>query len=317
MGNYSTLFDLTDEQSDANLNPKSGDFAILCADLTGMAIVEVQRFWFRFKQLGCDKKANLSKKVMEKGELAQDPFIKNIVSNLPKEKDGSLSFLVFLKFFYWLDTSDEEIKLRVIFNYFNNGNDLDEEILYKLMKRLYPPGSVNESKLRKTVELLMKQLDNIGAGRVDEEMFVNNVRRHYSINELRSYLKIEIIPSDILEDVNYQPSMAGSQSSLRNNNGGVRSDSPNGSNKSELTDALLDQVTSKAVKQKWEKLVVDLGYLESDIKAYRTKHEQNQFEALLDMLMDWRDQDPHIATKARLRRYLDSAKMTEASKVLQ
>lgn len=34
------------------------------------------------------------------------------MSNLPKEKDGSLSFLVFLKFMHWLESSDEEMKLR-------------------------------------------------------------------------------------------------------------------------------------------------------------------------------------------------------------
>ncbi len=43
-----------------------------------MAVVEVQRFWSRFKQLGCDKNANLPKKVLEKGELSQDAFVKNV-----------------------------------------------------------------------------------------------------------------------------------------------------------------------------------------------------------------------------------------------
>jgi hypothetical protein len=43
-----------------------------------VAVVEVQRFWTRFKQLGCDKNGNLPKKAIEKGELNQDPFVKNV-----------------------------------------------------------------------------------------------------------------------------------------------------------------------------------------------------------------------------------------------
>lgn len=38
-------------------------------------------------------------------------FLK-IIANLPKEKDGSLSFLVFLKFIHWMDTADVENKLK-------------------------------------------------------------------------------------------------------------------------------------------------------------------------------------------------------------
>lgn len=43
-----------------------------------MAVVEVQRFWYRFKQLGCDKSGNLPKKIIEKNELSQDLFVKNV-----------------------------------------------------------------------------------------------------------------------------------------------------------------------------------------------------------------------------------------------
>ena len=43
-----------------------------------MAVVEVQRFWARFKQLGCDKNGNLSKKLIDKGELSQDLFVRNV-----------------------------------------------------------------------------------------------------------------------------------------------------------------------------------------------------------------------------------------------
>ena len=100
-----------------------------------VAVVEVQRLWTRFKQLGSDKKGYLPKKIIESDDLSQDVFIRNVVytyfiwiyslfywliyikflkiiANLPKEKDGSLSFLVFLKFIHWMDTADVENKLK-------------------------------------------------------------------------------------------------------------------------------------------------------------------------------------------------------------
>jgi hypothetical protein len=44
-----------------------------------VAVVEVQRLWSRFKQLGCDKKGYLQKKVIDSGELSQDVFMKNVI----------------------------------------------------------------------------------------------------------------------------------------------------------------------------------------------------------------------------------------------
>jgi hypothetical protein len=34
------------------------------------------------------------------------------MADLPKEKDGSLSFIVFLKFMHWLEYAEDETKLR-------------------------------------------------------------------------------------------------------------------------------------------------------------------------------------------------------------
>ena len=44
-----------------------------------MAVVEVERYWFRFRQLGADKNGFLPAKVMEKGEITQDIFVKNVL----------------------------------------------------------------------------------------------------------------------------------------------------------------------------------------------------------------------------------------------
>jgi hypothetical protein len=44
-----------------------------------VAVVEVERYWFRFRQLGADKNGFLPAKVMEKGEITQDIFVKNVL----------------------------------------------------------------------------------------------------------------------------------------------------------------------------------------------------------------------------------------------
>ena len=43
-----------------------------------MAVVEVQRLWIRFNQLGCDAKGYLPKRQIERGELSRDIFMKNV-----------------------------------------------------------------------------------------------------------------------------------------------------------------------------------------------------------------------------------------------
>lgn len=43
-----------------------------------MAVVEVERMWFKFRQLGADKNGFLPAKVVEKGDFNQDIFVKNV-----------------------------------------------------------------------------------------------------------------------------------------------------------------------------------------------------------------------------------------------
>lgn len=103
MGNYISMFEKTEEEAKIILHSNKGDFITGHADLTGckllkrrlrmpsfqqsfmfdiiflVAVVEVQRLWTRFKQLGSDKKGYLPKKVIESDDLSQDVFIRNVV----------------------------------------------------------------------------------------------------------------------------------------------------------------------------------------------------------------------------------------------
>jgi hypothetical protein len=53
-------------------------------------------------------------------------------------------------------------------------------------------------------------LDINNTGRVSENQFLNSIRRNYSINELNRFLKFDIIPNEVLDEANMQPSVYGS-----------------------------------------------------------------------------------------------------------
>ena len=38
---------------------------------------------------------------------------------------------------------------------------------------------------------------------------------------------------------------------------------------------------------------------------------------MLDILLQWRDQDPYLATRSRLKRYLEDSSMNEAAALLR
>jgi len=43
-----------------------------------VAVVEVQRYWARFKQLGSDRYCNIPRGILDRSELGQNPFTKNV-----------------------------------------------------------------------------------------------------------------------------------------------------------------------------------------------------------------------------------------------
>ncbi len=74
-----------------------------------------------------------------------------------------------------------------------------------------------KDQLKLTTQLLVSQLDINNTGRINENQFLNSIRRNYSINELNRFLKFDIIPNEVLDEANMQPSVHGSVMSVRSN----------------------------------------------------------------------------------------------------
>lgn len=92
--------------------PNSADYITVHANMSGLAVVEIERLWYRFEQLGADKDGNIPATSLYRGELVSDPFTRMIIKHLPKEKDGSLSFTAFCRFVSWLEMASDDEKIK-------------------------------------------------------------------------------------------------------------------------------------------------------------------------------------------------------------
>lgn len=309
MGIYMSNIAKTDSQAKVHYNPSKADWMTGHADITGLAVVEVERLWIRFKQLSPDKNGNIPQKTLDKGEFSQDVFIKNIISNLPRERDGSLSFMVFIRLLQWLENSPSDEKLKIIYNFLNNGKDLDATIISKVLKRVYN-NNISDEELGTVTDIFMNQLDERKTGRINEDQFVYNVKRIVAPNQLKEFLKFEIIPSDLIDEAHMEPSISGSMISLRNLDETAPLDD-------QITDQQMELIASKISKKNWEKLMITkLGFLEEDVQAYKNDYKGNTNTVIVEMLKQWRDVDPQLATPNRLKRYLEDCNMLDASIVL-
>lgn len=156
----------------------------------------------------------------------------------------------------------------------------------------------------------MYQMDERKTGKISENAFIYNVKRLIPPRQLESYLKFDIIPPEIMESVNMEPSISGSMISMRNAREDIDLSSA-------ITDAQLELIAQKITRKNWERLAQRLGYLDYDIDAFKAQNRGNITNTINDILKSWRDQDPYLATPERLRGYLQEFGMLDAAIVLE
>lgn len=134
-----------------------------------------------------------------------------------------------------------------------------------------------------SVDLFMKQLDTKRTGHVNETQFVTNVLRHYPEDQLKKILSIELIPPELLDQVNMNPSVAGSHLNMKKDTMMTTKNSSFSSSnhmKIELDNQLLEEIASKAIRKDWEKLAIKLGFLEYDIKDIKSKNNGKAYDTV-------------------------------------
>lgn len=62
----------------------------------------------------------------------------------------------------------------------------------------------------------MEQLDPDNTKKINEKNFIQNIFANYDREELNYLLKYDLIPNDVLRELNMQPSLPGSQLNMRN-----------------------------------------------------------------------------------------------------
>ena len=199
---------------------------------------------------------------------------------MPKDKKGRLSFIVFLNFINWLEDANIDNKLKVVYAFVNNGDELDAVILSRLLKRIY--SNKTEDEIKATAEFLMAQIDPESTGFVTESQFVENVKVNYSDYELNELLTYDLIPTDLLESAHMQQTLPGSNINVDPNAivTSPNNNFPGNQLTIELTDDLLEKIARKAINKDWEKLAIKLGFLEYDVQSYKAKNRGYNYDTV-------------------------------------
>ena len=81
----------------------------------------------------------------------------------------------------------------------------------------------------------------------------------------------------------------------------------------QISDEQIEIIAKKIEKKNWEKLAFKLGFLEYDIDTYKAQNRNDTHFVITQLLREWRDQDPYLATASRLKRYLEDCGMIDAA----
>ncbi|CAH1793636.1 unnamed protein product, partial [Owenia fusiformis] len=262
-------------------DPTRSNWITAHAEATGLAIVEVERLWLRFKQLGCDKYGTLPGSKLNEPQLTQDPFFKNVLRSF-RSDDGDIAFQTFLNAMQWCEVSETEMKLRAIFQLLNNGDPVDQDHLVRILTRLYPEDS--EEAVQRIAGVFMEQMDKRKKGYIDEQTFVQWILK-MPRETVEPVLEFSIIPSDINADAHRAFSTA----------------QPASLDEPQIpSDELLGHVARRCHKRDWSLLANNLGYLQEDIANIKKTIGNDSEKQLLEILTRWRVQNGTSATTDEL-----------------
>lgn len=117
---------------------------------------------------------------------------------------------------------------------------------------------------------------------------MTNVLRLYPEEEIKRLLHVDLIPPELLNETNMNASVAGSRLNMSRRDVGNRAGGGGGGMRNqvsvELDDETLEMVAAKAIKKDWEKLSIKLGFLEYDIREFKSRHNGKAYDTVNNKL---------------------------------
>ncbi|CAF3376252.1 unnamed protein product [Rotaria socialis] len=310
MGAVFNTLPLSETENLSNVSPNRADWLTSHADATGLAVVEVERLWNRFKQLtgSRDQTKIYPESSTVAHELSNDIFVKNFLKHIPRSKSdiNSIPFGNFIIVMQWIDSATVQDKLAAIYHYLNNGEPIDSFMISKLLKHVYRDAKDDEIKALSLQ--FMQQLGGNDQVKINMSQFIMGVQRAIPPNELEELLKFDIIPAHLLDEASVLPSLQGSSSNIRSLD--------NFGSNDQVSDEQLRQIANQVANRDWSRLAVALGFLEYDIESYKVTNNNDSAAAMLELLRTWREQSGSAATKNRLKRHLDESGFPELTYIL-
>ncbi|XP_064641183.1 uncharacterized protein LOC135495992 [Lineus longissimus] len=307
---YSSNFQ---ESGEITSTPNQPEWIVDHVDATGLTIVEVERLWTRFLQLGCREDTGiLESQMLSAPHIASDVFVRNILRNF-KGRDGVICFETFCNAMQWIENSDVDSKIRAIFHLLNNGNPIPRDVLGRVLKRVYP--GENDISISTLTNGFMEEMDDKKQGFIEENQFLSWVkglpRQH-----IEMILEFHVVPQNLIEDddilnnsmrrtTGYQPRRRPQQT--------IDADA---ASKQIPTDYILTEIAVKASTRDWNLLGNKLGFTMTDINDFDRRHTGKK-DKVYYMLKSWRDREGKNAHSIILEKALRSSNMNDIAMLLQ
>ncbi|KAI3387932.1 hypothetical protein SNEBB_001999 [Seison nebaliae] len=174
MGNYSDKFFPPSDEL-VNSTPLDRSWITDHADSVGLAVVEIEKLWSRFKQLGANvRTGSLSVDRINQSSVANNIFLQNLLRNFPKE-NNEITFQVFLNVMKWAESSDMDEKSRALFHLLNNSQPINNSVFSKIFKHVYP--DIQQNEITEIVSGLFKRMDPNNLGVIYEENWIREIRK--------------------------------------------------------------------------------------------------------------------------------------------
>ncbi|PAA80817.1 hypothetical protein BOX15_Mlig001396g1 [Macrostomum lignano] len=306
-------------------NPSRADWITEHAVATGLSVVEVERLWLRFQQLGCTSEGLITNDVLRKRSIySEDTFLRKFIGYLRDDfrSDGKVTFQNFCNAMYWIEKATARDKLNAIFNYLNNGNPLDKDTVRQILPKIIENDS--EQGYDRLADILMEQLAGSGTegggvnaaeSYISQDSFVQYCLDSIPKSRLEALLAFNVIPRHVSDQARQELERAEADGGRRQPTQAAAAPEAQVDAAEAVytvpTDAQLAVVAQRASRRDYRLLGNKLGFYESDMNQIENLYRGDRFQQLYHMLIEWRKREGKAAYVITLQKVLQECLMPD------